>query len=60
MIRLRSVLTVAVAAALAVPAAASADPNPTRVSLAPQATYVSSRQINVEVGLACAEGSPTT
>jgi hypothetical protein len=56
MIRLKSVLVFAAAAALAVPAAASADANPTRVSLAPQATYVSPQQINLEIGLTCTEG----
>ena len=56
MIRLRSILVLATAAALVVPTAATADPNPTRVSLAPQATWVSPQQINLEVGLACAEG----
>jgi hypothetical protein len=56
MIRLRSILIFATATALAVPTGASADPNPTRVSLAPQATYVSPQQINLEVGLTCAEG----
>ncbi len=56
MIHLRSMLILAVAAALAVPAAASADPNPTRVSLAPQATFVSPQQINLEIGLNCTEG----
>ena len=43
-------------AALALPAVAAAGPSPTRVALAPSATYVSSQQINVEVGLACEEG----
>jgi hypothetical protein len=56
MIRLRSLLVFAAAAALAVPAAASADANPTRVTLAPQATYVSPQQINLEIGLSCTEG----
>jgi hypothetical protein len=56
MIRLRTMLILTAVAALAVPVAASADANPTRVSLAPQATYVSAQQINVEVGLSCTEG----
>jgi hypothetical protein len=56
MIRLRSLLVFAAAAALAVPAAASADANPTRVTLAPQAIYVSPQQINLEIGLSCTEG----
>ena len=56
MIRLRSMLILAAALAFVVPAAASADPSPTRVSLAPQATYLSPQQINLEVGLSCTEG----
>jgi hypothetical protein len=56
MIRLVSMLIVAAAAAFAVPAVASADPNPTRASLSPTANYVSPQQINLQVGLACPEG----
>jgi hypothetical protein len=53
---LRFMVTLAAAAALALPAAASADPNPTRASLSPTANYVSPQQINLEVGLSCEEG----
>jgi hypothetical protein len=52
----RSILTLVAAGALAVPAAASADPSVTRVSLAPQATFISTQQINVELTLSCPEG----
>lgn len=53
---LRFMLILAVAAVLALPAAAAAGPNPTRVSLSPTANYVSPQQINLEVGLSCEEG----
>lgn len=56
MTRFRSMLILTVAAAFALPVAASADTNPTRVSLSPTATYVSPQQINLEVGLSCPEG----
>jgi len=52
----RSILTLVAAGALAVPAAASADPSVTRVSLAPQARFISTQQINVELTLSCPEG----
>ena len=52
----RAVAVLAAAAALAVPAAASADTNPTRVAAPPSASWVTSSQINVEVTLTCEEG----
>jgi hypothetical protein len=52
----RSILSLVAVAAFAVPAAASADPSVNRVSIAPQATFVSTQQINVELGLSCPEG----
>lgn len=56
MTHLRLLVTLVAALALAVPAVAGAGPNPTRVTLSPSANYVSPQQINLEVGLACAEG----
>jgi hypothetical protein len=44
------------AAALALPAAASADTNPTRASLSSTANWVSQQQINLEVSVTCEEG----
>ena len=52
----RSILTLVAAGALAVPATASADPTVTRVSVAPQATFISTQQLNVELTLSCPEG----
>jgi hypothetical protein len=52
----RSMIVLAGAAALAVPSVAAAEPSPTRVSLAPHATYVSAQQINVQTSITCTEG----
>ena len=52
----RSILLLVAAGAVALPGAASADPSVTRVSVAPQATYISTQQINVELTLSCPEG----
>jgi hypothetical protein len=52
----RSILSLVAVAAVAVPGAASADPSINRVSVAPQATFVSTQQINVELSLSCPEG----
>ena len=52
----RSILLLVAVAAFAVPGVASADPSVDRVSIAPQATFVSTQQINVELTLSCPEG----
>ena len=52
----RSIFSLVAVAAFAVPGAASADPSVTRVSVAPQATFISTQQINVELTLSCPEG----
>ena len=52
----RSILALVAVAALAAPGAASADPTVTRVSIAPQATFISTGLINVELTLSCTEG----
>jgi hypothetical protein len=53
----RSIVVLVAAAALALPAVASADTNPTRVSLSSTATWISPQQINIEVAVSCEEGS---
>jgi hypothetical protein len=53
----RSIVVLVAAAALALPAVASADTNPTRVSLSSTATWISPQQINLEVVVTCEEGS---
>lgn len=53
----RSIIVLVAAAALALPAVASADTNPTRVSLSSTATWISPQQINIEVVVSCEEGS---
>ena len=53
---LRILSALAAVAALAVPAGALAAPDPTRASLASQATYVSPGLINLEVRLSCSAG----
>jgi hypothetical protein len=50
------ILAFASAVALAVPCVAAAEPSPTRVSVAPHATYVSAQQVNVKTTIACSEG----
>ena len=52
----RSIFSLVAVAAFALPGAASADPSVDRVSIAPQATFVSTQQINVELTLSCPEG----
>jgi hypothetical protein len=52
----RAIVVLAAAAALTVPAAASADTNPTRVSPGSTASWVSLQQINLEVAVTCDEG----
>jgi len=52
----RSIVVLVAAAALALPAAASADTNPTRASLSSTATWISPQQINIEVTVSCEEG----
>ena len=56
MIRLRFVAVLAAVAALALPAAANAGPDPTRVSFASHASYVSPQQLNLEVRVSCSTG----
>ena len=53
----RAIAVLVAAAALALPAAASADTNPTRVAAPSSATWVSWSQINIEVTLTCEEGT---
>lgn len=56
MIRFRFMSLLVGVAALTAPAVAAAGPDPTRVSLGPQASYVSPQQINVAIGLSCPAG----
>jgi hypothetical protein len=56
MIRLRFMPLLVGVAALVFPAVATAGPDPTRASLASQASYVSPQQINLEVRLSCPAG----
>jgi hypothetical protein len=53
---LRKVLVLAFVAAFALPAAASADTNPTRASISSTAQWISPQQINLEISLTCEEG----
>jgi hypothetical protein len=52
----RAIVALVAVAALTVPAAASADTNPTRVSPASTASWISPQQINLEVAVTCDEG----
>ncbi len=52
----RLALLLAAIAALAVPVAATAAPSPTRVSIAQNATFISSQQVNVELTVDCTPG----
>jgi hypothetical protein len=53
----RSILVLVALVAIAVPATASADPDVTRIAAAPQATFVSTQQLNVQLTLSCPEGT---
>jgi hypothetical protein len=52
----RSALVLTTLVALAIPATASADPAPTRLTVSQTAFYVSGFQINLEVSVTCTPG----